>query len=99
MDGIAPGPAADVQRATGFHGKRALERRPPCLAHRPHPSCPSPTSIHDRRYLASSERAYAVGFEDGRFYADGWRINGEMGGVWTPPLKLVDGVWFGIGDE
>ena len=22
-----------------------------------------------------------------------------MGGVWTPPLKLVDGVWFGIGDQ
>ena len=24
---------------------------------------------------------------------------GEMGGVWTPPLKLVDGVWFGIDDQ
>ena len=55
--------------------------------------------LQDRRYLASSERAYAVGFEDGRFYANGWHITGEMGGVWTPPLKLVDGVWFGIGDE
>jgi hypothetical protein len=22
-----------------------------------------------------------------------------MGGVWSPPLKLVDGVWFGVGDE
>src|SRR3954469_21025681 len=22
-----------------------------------------------------------------------------MGGVWTPPLKLLDGVWFGIGDQ
>ena len=21
-----------------------------------------------------------------------------MGGVWAPPLKLVDGVWFGIGN-
>ena len=55
--------------------------------------------LQDRRYLASSERAYSVGFEDGRFYANGWHITGEMGGVWTPPLKLVDGVWFGIGDE
>jgi hypothetical protein len=55
--------------------------------------------LQDRRYLASSERAYTVGFEDGRFYANGWHITGEMGGVWTPPLKLVDGVWFGIGDE
>ena len=22
-----------------------------------------------------------------------------MGGVWAPPLKLVDGVWFGIDDQ
>src|SRR5512132_3508413 len=40
--------------------------------------------------------AYSIGFEDGRFYANGWHITGEMGGVWTPPLKLVDGVWFGL---
>src|SRR5215213_11815211 len=55
--------------------------------------------LQDRRYIASSERAYAVGFEDGRFYANGWHITGEMGGVWTPPLKLVDGVWFGVEDQ
>ena len=42
--------------------------------------------LQDRRYIASSERAYVVGFEDGRFYANGWHIAGEMGGVWTPPL-------------
>ena len=22
-----------------------------------------------------------------------------MGGVWAPPLKLVDGVWFGVDDQ
>ena len=55
--------------------------------------------LQDRRYLASGERAYAVGFQDGRWYANGWHITGEMGGVWTPPLKLVDGVWFGIGNQ
>jgi len=55
--------------------------------------------LQDRRYLASGERAYVVGFEDGRFYANGWHITGEMGGVWTPPLKLVDGVWFGVDGE
>ena len=52
--------------------------------------------LPDRRYMASGERAYTVGFQDGRFYANGWHITGEMGGVWTPPLKLVDGVWFGV---
>ena len=50
----------------------------------------------DRREVAAGTRAYALGFEDGRFYANGWHITGEMGGVWTPPLKLVDGVWFGL---
>ncbi len=52
--------------------------------------------LQDRRYLASSERAYVVGFQDGRFYANGWHITGEMGGIWTPPLKLLDGVWFSV---
>ena len=50
----------------------------------------------DRREVAAGDRAYVEGFEDGRFYANGWHITGEMGGVWTPPLKLVDGVWFGL---
>jgi hypothetical protein len=54
------------------------------------------TRLQDRREVAAGQRAYSVGFEDGRFYANGWHISGEMGGVWTPPLKLLDGVWFGI---
>jgi APA family basic amino acid/polyamine antiporter len=53
--------------------------------------------LQDRREVAAGTRAYSIGFEDGRFYANGWHITGEMsGGVWTPPIKLVDGVWFGI---
>src|ERR1700741_1873983 len=52
--------------------------------------------LQDRREIASGTRAYSIGFEDGRFYANGWHITGEMGGVWTPPLKLVDGVWVGL---
>jgi hypothetical protein len=55
--------------------------------------------LQDRRYAAAGERARTIGFEDGRFYANGWHITGEMGGVWSEPLKLVDGVWFGVGDE
>jgi hypothetical protein len=50
------------------------------------------TRLADRREVAAGTRAYSIGFEDGRFYANGWHITGEMGGVWTPPLKLVDGV-------
>ena len=59
-------------------------------------SCPLTTRLADRREVAAGSRAYSIGFEDGRFYANGWHTTGEMGGVWTPPLKLVDGVWFGL---
>jgi hypothetical protein len=55
--------------------------------------------LKDRRYVAAGERTRVIGFEDGRFYANGWHIAGEMGGVWSEPLKLVDGVWFGIDDQ
>jgi hypothetical protein len=54
------------------------------------------TRLQDRRAVTAGQRSYAVGFEDGRFYAHGWHITGEMGGVWAPPIKLVDGVWFGL---
>jgi hypothetical protein len=57
------------------------------------------TRLADRREVAAGTRAYSIGFEDGRFYANGWHITGEMGGIWTPPLKLLDGVWFGLDGE
>src|ERR1700754_1040532 len=52
--------------------------------------------LQDRREVAAGTRAYSIGFEDGGFYANGWHITGEMGGVWAPPLKLADGLWFGV---
>src|SRR5436190_13573646 len=63
------------------------------------PELSTGSRLDDRREVAAGTRAYSVGFEDGRFYANGWHISGEMGGIWTPPLKLLDGVWFGIGDQ
>ena len=36
--------------------------------------------LKDRREVAAGTRAYSVGFQDGRFYANGWHITGEMGG-------------------
>lgn len=71
-------------------------------AARPAPSGPelsTSSRLQDRREVAAGTRAYSIGFEDGRFYANGWHITGEMGGVWTPPLKLLDGVWFGLDDQ
>jgi hypothetical protein len=52
--------------------------------------------LEDRRYVATGTRGYIVGTEAGRFPAMGWHIKGEMGGIWSPPIKLLDGLWFGI---
>jgi hypothetical protein len=29
----------------------------------------------------------------------GFHTRGEMGGIWTPPIKLLDGIWFGINGQ
>ena len=55
--------------------------------------------LQDRREVAAGTRAQVLGFEDGRFYANGWHITGEMGGIFTPPLKLLDSVYFGVNDQ
>jgi hypothetical protein len=46
--------------------------------------------LDDRRYVAAGTRAYVLGTEDGGFPAMGFHTRGEMGGIWTPPLKLLD---------
>ncbi|HEX6619295.1 MAG TPA: hypothetical protein VF024_06540 [Solirubrobacteraceae bacterium] len=63
------------------------------------PELSTNSRLQDRREVAAGQRSYVEGFQDGRFYANGWHTTGEMGGVWAPPLKLVDGVWFGIDDQ
>ena len=55
--------------------------------------------LDDRRYVAVGTRAYVVGTQAGRFPAMGFHTRGEMGGVWAPPLKLLDGLWFSIDGE
>jgi len=63
------------------------------------PTLSTTDRLADRRYVAAGTRAYDVGSEDGRYPAAGWHIQGEMGGIWTPPLKLLDGIWFGVDDQ
>src|ERR1051325_1683335 len=55
--------------------------------------------LQDRREVAAGTRAYSIGFEDGGFYANGWHITGEMGGVWGPPGKLADGGLVRVGGQ
>src|SRR3989440_1831066 len=57
------------------------------------------SNLTNRRYVASGDRAYDLGSEDGRFPAMGFHTRGEMGGIWTPPIKLLDGIWFGINGQ
>ena len=55
--------------------------------------------LQDRREVAAGTRAQVLGFEDGRFYANGWHTTGEMGGIITPPLKLLDSLYLGVNDQ
>jgi len=50
--------------------------------------------LADRRALVTGDRFYAMSAADGRYPATGWHTRGEMGGFWTPPIKLLDGIWF-----
>ena len=63
------------------------------------PELSTSDQLNTRRYVSAGDRAYVMGFQDGRFYAQGWHVTGEMGGVWSQPLKLLDGLWFGVGDD
>ncbi|MEV5965134.1 glycogen debranching protein [Kribbella sp. NPDC051952] len=54
------------------------------------------TRLADRRSLVVGDRAYAMGDETGLYPATGWHIRGEMGGFWTQPIKMLDGLWFGL---
>ncbi|HEV7935377.1 MAG TPA: hypothetical protein VGP70_24065 [Actinomadura sp.] len=54
------------------------------------------TRLTDRRAVVIGDRFYSMSTADGLYPAAGWHITGEMGGFWTPPLKLLDGLWFGV---
>jgi hypothetical protein len=57
------------------------------------------TRLADRRTLVTGDRVIAMGDETGLYPATGWHIRGEMGGIWTPPVKLLDGIWFAVDDS
>jgi hypothetical protein len=54
--------------------------------------------LADRRALVSGDRAFTMGDETGLYPATGWHVRGEMGGFWTPPVKLLDGMWLAVDD-
>jgi hypothetical protein len=80
----AEGRSADRDLAGGaFAGRRPTELS-------------ETTRLADRRALVTGDRTIAMGDANGLYPASGWHIRGEMGGVWAPPVKLLDGIWFAV---
>ena len=52
--------------------------------------------LGERRFVVTGDRMYEMGAADATYPGTGWHIRGEMGGFWTPPIKLLDGIWFGV---
>ncbi|MGR3809039.1 glycogen debranching protein [Jiulongibacter sp. NS-SX5] len=50
-------------------------------------------------FVTAGDRLYTVGHQDGSFPDLGWHIEGEMGGIWMHPIKLMDGFEVSITDE
>src|SRR5258707_1207143 len=42
-------------------------------------------------YVTAGDRTYLIGTQDGKFPDMGHHVPGEMGGLWLPPIKLIDG--------
>jgi hypothetical protein len=53
---------------------------------------------NDKEYLTPGDRTYVVGTQNGNFPDLGGHVKGEMGGLWMPPVKLMDGFWVKLSD-
>ena len=51
-----------------------------------------------RPYVTAGDRAYLIGTQDGDFPDMGGHLQGEMGGLWLHPIKLIDGFWADVTD-
>ena len=54
------------------------------------------TEFLNSPYVTAGDRVYMVGNQDGTFPDIGWHIDGEMGGIWDHPIKLMDGFSAGL---
>src|SRR5712675_1870542 len=52
----------------------------------------------DKPYISPGDRTYIVGTQNGNFPDLGSHVRGEMGGLWMPPIKLLDGFWVRLTD-
>ena len=42
-------------------------------------------------FVTAGDRVYMIGAQNGQFPDLGWHVQGEMGGIWDHPIKLLDG--------
>jgi len=52
----------------------------------------------EQPYVTAGDRTYLIGTQDGNFPDIGQHVPGEMGGLWLPPIKLLDGFQARIGE-
>ncbi|MDQ6849105.1 MAG: glycogen debranching protein, partial [Actinomycetota bacterium] len=62
------------------------------------PELATSSRLADRRSFVIGTRFYEAGAEDASYPAEGFHTRGEMGGFWSMPIKLLDGVWFKVND-
>lgn len=55
------------------------------------PSLTGKAAYLNSPFAASGDRVYLVGHQNGSFPDLGWHVEGEMGGLWLHPIKLMDG--------
>jgi hypothetical protein len=55
------------------------------------PSITGNTDYLNSPYVTAGDRLYMVGHQNGQFPDLGWHVEGEMGGIWDHPIKLMDG--------
>lgn len=53
----------------------------------------------DSPYVTAGDKLYMVGHQDGSFPDLGWHVEGEMGGIWNHPIKLMDGFSISVTEE
>src|SRR5215218_9261810 len=92
----APGSAASPDRATRPPATAAVATPARAAALARSPELTETTRLADRRSVVIGDRFWQMGTADGQYPAMGFHTRGEMGGFWTEPLKLLDGMWFSL---
>ncbi len=59
----------------------------------------SRTGNKQQPYVTAGDRAYLIGTQDGNFPDMGQHVPGEMGGLWLPPIKLLDAFQASVAEE